>query len=266
MICDWLGSATTGLRWAYGAAFLVFVGVVGESVADLTSWIKDESRRKRIEKASALILILGLAGDLVSVRIGQIEIRDLTRLAGDAKTSAESAENTAGSSVTLSKDAARIADGAKDVAKEARTQADSIKKDVSSAEKRLARIHEFLTPRSLTQKEMDDLREALKPLADPHVPILVVGSMESGLNIQVWRSLKDAGFEKAEVKDINEPVPYGMGVSSPLKHAYLAGKISSILLKAGIGPMVGGLGIIADTEPIEIFIGDIRTAPLPSLK
>jgi len=52
-----------------------------------------------------------------------------------------------------------------------------------------------------------------------------------------------------------------------MKYIYIADKIASgVLLKAGIGPMMGGVGISPDGDPVRIFIGDIRTAPLPPLK
>lgn len=75
----WFIGLSVALKWAYGSAFLVFIGVVGETIADLTDWIKDEHLSKKIEKASALLLILGLAGDLVSIGLGQTEIAGLNR-------------------------------------------------------------------------------------------------------------------------------------------------------------------------------------------
>jgi hypothetical protein len=75
----WCIGLSVALKWAYGSAFLVFIGVVGETIADLTKWIKDQGARKTVEKASALVLILGLAGDLVSIGLGQTEIAGLNR-------------------------------------------------------------------------------------------------------------------------------------------------------------------------------------------
>ena len=139
--------------------------------------------------------------------------------------------------------------------------------DANEAENRSEKLLEFLTPRSLTQKEMDDLRDAFKPFADANVPVVVVGSQFSlsGLYIQIWRSLKDAGFDKAEYLEVSQPLAYGMGASGSRKYGFLAGEVAGALLKARIGPMNGTLGIGGDADPIRIFVGDIRTAPLPSL-
>ncbi len=86
-------------RVAYAATTLVFIGVVGESVIELTSLVKTPERRKRIAKLSALVLILGLAGELLS----QSKISELTgeitailnKEAGDARKAAGEAEERA---------------------------------------------------------------------------------------------------------------------------------------------------------------------------
>ena len=70
---------------------MVLVGVVGETVTELTDWIRPESRKKRIAKISALVLILGLTGDLLGIRETQVEVAFLTKEADDAKTSAKEA-------------------------------------------------------------------------------------------------------------------------------------------------------------------------------
>jgi hypothetical protein len=44
------------------------VGVVGETITELTDWIKPECARKRVAKISAIVLILGLTGDLLGIR------------------------------------------------------------------------------------------------------------------------------------------------------------------------------------------------------
>lgn len=53
-------------RAAYIALFAVFLGVLGETIAELTGWIKDPISKERLAKASALILIAGLGGDIAT--------------------------------------------------------------------------------------------------------------------------------------------------------------------------------------------------------
>ena len=71
-LCLWLASLSSGALWSYGSALVVLVGVVGETVTELTDWIKPESRKKRIAKVSALVLIVGLTGDLLAIRETQL--------------------------------------------------------------------------------------------------------------------------------------------------------------------------------------------------
>jgi hypothetical protein len=80
----WAASASAGGLWSYGAAFVVLVGVIVESIAGLTEWIKPEKLRKKVEKAGALVLILGLTGDLIGIRMSQLEIASLNLKAGTA--------------------------------------------------------------------------------------------------------------------------------------------------------------------------------------
>jgi hypothetical protein len=67
-------SDITSLMWAseaweiagYVATAFVLVGVAGESVCQLTEWIKSVPVRHKIEVASALVLIAALAGEILT--------------------------------------------------------------------------------------------------------------------------------------------------------------------------------------------------------
>jgi hypothetical protein len=139
-LCLWAASLTTGERWSYGSAFIVLIGVIGESIADLTNWIEDECFKKRLEKASALILILGLAGDLVAIGIGQREMAALTKEAGNAKTSAEKAESAAQRAKTQSDEAVSSASKALNLARDASSEVDSVHQDLGRATSELRRV------------------------------------------------------------------------------------------------------------------------------
>jgi len=143
----WLATLTTGERWAYGSAFVVLIGVIGESVADLTSWIKDERFKKRLEKVSALILILGLTGDLVSICIGQRELAAIIKEAGDAKTSAEQAAAAASAATSSAQEAKgeaekakTAASGATTLARAANREADSVHREIGKASAQLTQL------------------------------------------------------------------------------------------------------------------------------
>jgi hypothetical protein len=51
---------------AFASLVAVFIGVVGEFVVSFTPWLKGEVWRARVAKASTLILIAGLGGDIVT--------------------------------------------------------------------------------------------------------------------------------------------------------------------------------------------------------
>jgi hypothetical protein len=146
----------------------------------------------------------------------------------------------------------------------ARKETDLVNEQVSDATKQMGKLQAFLTPRSLTQKEAAELRDAFRPLANPDVPILVIGSQESGRYVQVWNSLIEAGFKNEQMQEWFN-LPFGMAMSAPRKYLGLADEIGEVLRKAGIGPMIGAVSPALDTDPVRIIIGDIRTAPLPAL-
>src|SRR5713226_7856908 len=87
---DWFG---------YIATALVFFGVVGESITELTNLLKSDHVRKRIEKISALVLILGLALELFSgFKISGFNEQItavLNKEAGDARRTADNATERA---------------------------------------------------------------------------------------------------------------------------------------------------------------------------
>jgi hypothetical protein len=216
-----------------------------------------------------ILLVAGVGGELgvnvLSMRVNnKLRIRNeelvelVDRKAGIATLKAGDAEKS-------SERATKEAEKSENLAHAVRREADLVKKDVISAEERVKNINAFLTPRSLSQNEMDQLRDMLKPIADPTVPIVIHSSWESGLGVQVLDSLNRAGFSEARLKE--EFIPqFGMGISAPRKYISLADKIGTILLKERIGPMMGAVGSAPDNDPIHIFLGDLRSAPLPNLK
>jgi hypothetical protein len=60
----------------YCSAGVVTLGVAGEGVTELTNWIKSRALRRFIERASVLILLVGLAGEILS----QVQANNKTSL------------------------------------------------------------------------------------------------------------------------------------------------------------------------------------------
>ena len=145
-LLPWLKSLTVGEWWGYGSALVVVVGVIGESIADLTNWLeKRPDAKRKLEVVSALILILGLTGDIVSIHLTQVEMASITKEAGDAETSSTKAAQAASSAEDSARSAtnevgtAKIAAGqAVMLARGARQEADSFEKDIVSAKDQAA--------------------------------------------------------------------------------------------------------------------------------
>ncbi len=236
---------------------LVVTSLIGEFLGDAGVFVFSRQLQK-IEGTEISDLDKKAKGALDKAVTALGNANDAEGKAGDASTAAHQAKDVADKAKSAASNALHSARGA-------RSELASVNKDLDAAQKRVADIHEYLTPRALTQTEMDDLRDKLKPLADPSIPIVVIGAfLANGLGIQVWNSLKDAGFEKAELREASN-LSYGMSMSAPLKYMNRAERIVDVLLHAKIGPMMGLAGRAPDTGPITIVIGDIRTAPLPSL-
>jgi len=91
----WFATFTPSERVALIAAFLVLVGVAGEYVIELPA-IEERTRLKaRIKRLSMALLLLGLAGDVLGIVMGQAEMAALTREASDAAASAKTAREEA---------------------------------------------------------------------------------------------------------------------------------------------------------------------------
>jgi hypothetical protein len=173
-------------KWsAVGYSIVTIIGVTLELAA--IEHENNEHLRRVLSRISVAVVVLGLSGEVVCgiqyeglsdqiiselntelslassrTSLAINKAADATTQAGDAKSSAEYAANAAAS--------------AESSANAAKREADTVIKDVASAEEHLARVQAFLTPRSLTQKEMDELRDSLKAIAAtaPDTPIVVI--------------------------------------------------------------------------------------------
>ena len=50
----------------YCAAGIVTLGVAGEAVTELTKWIRSDALKRFVERVSVLMLLLGLAGEILA--------------------------------------------------------------------------------------------------------------------------------------------------------------------------------------------------------
>jgi hypothetical protein len=88
----WLETFTPSERVALGAAFLVLIGVAGEYVVEIPV-VERKARLKKAIKLSAMaVLLLGLAGDVLGIVMGQAEMATLNNEASHAEDRASEAD------------------------------------------------------------------------------------------------------------------------------------------------------------------------------
>jgi hypothetical protein len=204
LLCSWLASVSSATLWTYGSAFVVLVGVVGETVTELTDWVKPEARKKKLQTISAIVLIVGLTGDLIGIHETQLEVAYLTKEAGDAKTSADSAA-LAASRAKASADAASItageaqqkADKAMASALNALGLASAARGEAVSAIKQLATERAKHAPRDVTPKQAACVKDALKGVGANFIKVWAWHSPPEAKNF----AFKIAGAFETALKD-----------------------------------------------------------------
>lgn len=273
---DWFGYASTAL---------VFIGVIGESVVELTNWVKLPERKRRIGKASALVLILGLAGELISgFKISGItgEITaSLNKEAGDARRDAnqakaqsdsfqaaiananaraKSAEAQVASANAASRDAvAKVANADARIAEANRVAAEA--NQIAESE-RLARvkIEERLAGWSLEPEAQARLTDRLKPFAKTPFD-LSVNPAEARFMEILDGILTKAGWSRQQPKPsgpsrpgfLNIPIlvdgKAGMSTASGISVGVAQERFKDF--KAAAESLVSGL--IAEGIPVELL-------------
>jgi hypothetical protein len=170
----WLLSCTPSERVALFAAFLVLVGVIGEEIAEHKLFKKGQRARLRemVKRTAVGVLLLGLAGDVVGIVMGQAEMTALTKEAGDAKQSAQNAAGAAGK-------AQRSADASNGAAGEAQREADSVDAEASRISERLKEevaTMNAIEPRSfLLNSASASMTKNLTRFAGQHVVVELCG-------------------------------------------------------------------------------------------
>lgn len=130
----WVSTFTPSERIALESAFLVLVGVAGEYIAEIKPVENRKWLEKKVKQFSMAILIVGLAGDVFGIVMGQAEMQALIKQAGDAATNAKNALADAGNAKAMAKGASDTASGANQIAGEAKTIAGEANGTASAVE------------------------------------------------------------------------------------------------------------------------------------
>jgi hypothetical protein len=219
-----LKAALHGWEWfGYVSTAIVFLGCVGEFVAEFTSIFKSKEAQSKLARLSLIVLIFGIAGELLSaVRTSQLSgqlISNIEERAGDAEQKAGEANERASLD---EKEAAQLR--------------------LEAEQEKLARLglEKYVAARTVDGKQTTLLIERLTPLKGKRLicsilltegeaagfgsvicsimklaglsvedqPVLVFGGIQAGLSITagpnrtrdahtLFEALKDAGLMKA---------------------------------------------------------------------
>jgi hypothetical protein len=176
-------------RWEiaeYVACGVVFLGVAGETVADLTKLIKIRKCRKIIERVSAVVLLIGLAGELTSlIKASELSGKIIAALNDNAIAANRAATSAENDAVQARLEIARL-----------QKEAASLQKQAEDEHFARVQLQTAIEPRNLSAKDEKEITEACRPFAKPDVKVLVMGTIGDAyrLAIQIAAALRDAGF------------------------------------------------------------------------
>ena len=169
----------------YAGTVIVIIGVVGEYVSNFTRLVKGKARKTRLEKISTLILIIGLAIELVGlVTTSHAFNLEVARANDDAKQAGNDASASYSNSVAISKQVAELNKEAAD----ARVVAGNAEKAAGQANERAAKLDES---RVMVEK---DVAEARKEASDSKLFAVQIGTTNAQLvatNLAVEKQVEE---------------------------------------------------------------------------
>jgi hypothetical protein len=200
--------------WSYLATGAVFIGVVGEAVPTFMKFPRIPRRRVLFKKCSLFLLIVGLAGELLTlVRTGSISGILVARINGDTELARKEAAEATALAVALKRED-RLAQ--------------------EQLEKRLA-------PRSLS---LDQMRQVLGALRSFHAPAIDIVPTPYGRDLggdvarDIRVALEGAGWEPAVFEPTNDEYRHVSGIlveidpASPIAEIPKAAEVLVAALKS----------------------------------
>jgi len=259
---DWCLAGFT-LLVAVGVGMEIIV-VIKDHTAEMEEWHLCELIPKKpslvklgLEITSIILVTIGILGELGTglwishinsqLRVKSEELRSksdqllalVTKEAGDAKASADSAAEAASSAT----------------------------KDAEVAHQMLAGVIAALEPHILGEKEEREITEDCKKVGRPDIHIHVFASMGAyGFQnaIAIERALTKAGFTVETTESLTSWSDVYFG--SPLNEWTVFEIISNSILKRGHFSSNGLAAHLPTGEPIRVYVGERRIGPLPKIK
>jgi|SRR5271165_16571 len=176
-----LKSALGCWEWLeYVSTAIVFLGCVGEFVAEFTSLPKSEKTEKKLARLSLIILIFGIAGELLgTVRTSQLSGQLIAnideRAANENKLVAGLEQDVAKANTEMAKQQARAAE----------------------AERSLLALQEKIQPRHLSPEQRTAIKNALKRFPPQQVNILAFVGVSDGTSfgLELADAINSAGWK-----------------------------------------------------------------------
>jgi hypothetical protein len=215
----WFLTFSPAERVALSAAFLVFIGVVGEYVIEIKAIEANEGLYNRIKKLAMALLLLGLAGDVLGIVMGQAEMAELTRETGDAATLAQTARGDAKNAISDSLTAQIKADSAGIAASGANVKAESVAIRAKQIDTELATAEYLMSARQVQNRDV--LAAKIKEIFHGKNVVLksYIGDQEGwGLCTQLWHVAKDAEMNPIDQcgrAQLEVPLTSPFGISGP---------------------------------------------------
>jgi hypothetical protein len=185
----------------YIGLFLVLVGVIGESIVEFTDRIKSAFLKPKIGKVSALVLIVGLSLELISLpKLSAINGRIVAMLntqAAEAQRAADEARQRAAEAQTQTAQALQ---------EQERLRKQNLELSLQVEKERLARvkIEERLAPRRLTPDQQSQLLHTLRANPKGNIDLFCTsgaGSEPCDFAAEIASILKTAGWTVNKIEE-----------------------------------------------------------------
>lgn len=233
----------------YLATIVVFLGVLGELLAEFTNLFRTrdhEHRKKAATVTSTVILLVGLAGELPAlIRTSTLTGRITEALRNDVSSAYQSA-----CQATLA--ASNVNERAKRLAGENLNLAIRLEQE----RQRTLELERKLAPRFLTASESAAVTRALRPYAGHEIRVMRLGDAEAGQYAdQFIRAINAAGWNvDVTAVGILAPPRYGVICDTSVQPDAATGALISILRKVGVGPIVYRTQILSPPPQLVIAL------------
>jgi hypothetical protein len=260
-----LQSALTWWEYAdYAATLVVFIGVLGELLAEFTNVFKTKDnkvREKRVTLIFTLVLLVGLAGELTAlVQTSNVTSKITEILRNDIAAAYKSAA-----------DATIEAGKANERSKELENQNLKLARELEEEKQKRLEIERILAPRFLTSRERATLVASLRLHAGAGISVVRLGDAEAGQYAdQIIGAFVDAKWHVhlSYIGTLSPPV-YGVLCKEPSQESDPVGRavhslgeaVHSSFFRAGIphvleiihsGPSLNEVQLLIGLKPLNV--------------